>query len=214
MAARALFLDLDGTLADSLPLLYEVYRQFLHVRGLVGTSAEFEALNGLSLHAICDRLRITHDLEESLDRLVEEYGRALRSVVGDTEPAEGAEAVLRDARALGFSIHVVTSAGRDHALSWLGRTGLAPLVDSVTGGDDVARTKPDPEPYLRALTLSGAQADASFAVEDSPKGVMASISAGIPTLMIVRPKAEDGAVPAGILGTLASFRDLRRWIAT
>ena len=44
-----IFFDLDGTLADSLPAMYQVYLNYLTDFGQNGSKEEFEELNGPSL---------------------------------------------------------------------------------------------------------------------------------------------------------------------
>ena len=53
-----LFLDLDGTLADSLTALKNVYYSFLAAFGASGNEVEFQRLNGPPLGEIIERLRI------------------------------------------------------------------------------------------------------------------------------------------------------------
>jgi beta-phosphoglucomutase-like phosphatase (HAD superfamily) len=43
---RGMFLDMDGTLADSVSVLRRVYFRFLEKSGCVGSDTEFDALNG------------------------------------------------------------------------------------------------------------------------------------------------------------------------
>ena len=57
-----LFLDLDGTLADSLTALKNVYHSFLAAFGASGDEVEFQRLNGPPLGEIIERLRMTHKL--------------------------------------------------------------------------------------------------------------------------------------------------------
>jgi sugar-phosphatase len=45
-------------------------------------------------------------------------------------------------------------------------------------GDEVARGKPDPEGFLRAAFLIGADARSCVVVEDAPAGIEAGIAAG------------------------------------
>jgi beta-phosphoglucomutase-like phosphatase (HAD superfamily) len=44
--------------------------------------------------------------------------------------------------------------------------------------DDVTRSKPDPEPYLLASSLLGADPRACVALEDSPNGAASAEAAG------------------------------------
>jgi beta-phosphoglucomutase-like phosphatase (HAD superfamily) len=52
-------------------------------------------------------------------------------------------------------------------------------MDFVLTREDYVSSKPDPEPYLLALSRSGASADECLVVEDSQRGLRAAIAAGI-----------------------------------
>jgi len=89
-------------------------------------------------------------------------------------------------------------------------TGLC--FDALVCADDVSVTKPDPEPYLLAAKLLGADPASCFALEDSPNGVASAEAAGcrviaVPSLVpiepaprrtVVRSLAELRATPDGI----------------
>jgi beta-phosphoglucomutase-like phosphatase (HAD superfamily) len=79
--------------------------------------------------------------------------------------------------------------------------------------DDVTRGKPDPEPYLRAASLLGADPRACVALEDSPNGVASAEAAGcrliaVPSLVPIRD--QDGRMIVASLRqvNLALLRDL------
>lgn len=81
---------------------------------------------------------------------------------------------------------------------------LRPMVDAVlvhidrehaaisVSGDEAARSKPHPDPYLRAAELLGVDPARCLAVEDSPPGVTSALAAGctvlaVPSLRPIEP---------------------------
>jgi len=54
---KCIVFDLDGTLIDSTPLLFNLYKQFLKKYNCVGTKKEFELLNGPKLDQIITYLK-------------------------------------------------------------------------------------------------------------------------------------------------------------
>jgi mannitol-1-/sugar-/sorbitol-6-phosphatase len=97
---------------------------------------------------------------------------------------------LEQAHKLGWCCVVVTSSQSALAQQWLQKTGLAPWISSIIGGEEVTKGKPDPEPYLLALAKNGCLAEESLAVEDSILGARSAILAGLPTF--VRGAASHG----------------------
>jgi len=203
-----LFLDLDGTLADSLTAMRGVYDEFLRAFGVCGSDAEFATLNGPPLVTVVDTLRTTHGLPGRLDTLVRAYGDMVIEAQAAAPPATGAAAVLRAARGRGVRVAVVSSGTRGGILRWLARTGLDALVDEVVGGDEVGRGKPDPAPYRLALHRLGCGAARSLAVEDSPQGARAAVAAGLPTWVLTADAAAAVQGAPQYRGQLAAFADL------
>ena len=79
--------------------------------------------------------------------------------------------------------------------------------------DDVTHGKPDPEPYLRAASLLGADPHRCVALEDSPNGVASAEAAGCQTVAVpslVPIMDRPGRVVAGSLSQvdLALLRGL------
>jgi HAD superfamily hydrolase (TIGR01509 family) len=178
---RGLFLDLDGTLANSLGVLRRVYRDFLAQHGKTPSDVEFEAMNGPPLATVVGLLRQRHSLPGTDTSLLDDYTQMLGDAHAAALPNRGARALLEAARASGWRTAVVTSATRFHAEAWLDRHQLRERIMTVVGGDEVARGKPAPDPYLLALSRIGCDPCASIAIEDSRSGAAAAVAAGLTT---------------------------------
>ncbi|MEZ4366220.1 MAG: HAD-IA family hydrolase [Kofleriaceae bacterium] len=182
-APRALLLDLDGTLVDSVGGLRAAYDDFLASHGAVGSDAEFAGLNGPPLPTVVARLAAAHGLATPVDELLAEYQRRVDAVDG-VRPMPGAAALLAVARARGVLCAVVTSNQRARAVGWLAAAGLLGGIALVVGGDDVERGKPTPEPYQVALARLGLRPEQAWAVEDSPAGAASARAAGVTTFVV------------------------------
>jgi HAD superfamily hydrolase (TIGR01509 family) len=178
---RALFLDLDGTLADSLHVMRAAYAGFLGRFGRPADDGEFASLNGPPLPEVVRRLREAHGLPGSLDHLVAIYQSIVDDAYAGVAPTAGAPELLAAAKREGWIVGVVTSSSAARTRQWLERIGLADHVDFVVAGEDTPRGKPHPDPYLLALQRAQCAATQAVAVEDSPQGVAAALAAGVTT---------------------------------
>ena len=96
-----------------------------------------------------------------------------------------------------YALGVVTSSLRKHFDIIHSRTGLLRHFAFCVTGDDVRKTKPDPEIYLRAIEMSGAKPEECLAIEDSARGLASALAAGLRCIVIptemTRASFFDGA---------------------
>lgn len=206
MSDRGVFIDLDGTLADSLASLRGVYHAFLAKFEVKGTEAEFQSLNGPPLLQIVTSLRDIHNLRGELDDLTAQYSAMIREAHETAPPMVGAQLFLERARQRRWRVAVVTSSSHIAAREWLERNRVSDQVDAVVGGDEVVHGKPAPDPYNLAIARTNCTASISLAVEDSRIGARSAISAGLSTWVLGRPD-DRSDWPAGVK-FIARFTDL------
>jgi HAD superfamily hydrolase (TIGR01509 family) len=92
----------------------------------------------------------------------------------------GVEQVLESlANNHGVKMAIVTTSTRAHFDVIHRNRNLLTFMDFVLTREDYVSSKPDPEPYLLALSRFGASADECLVVEDSQRGLQAAMAAGI-----------------------------------
>ena len=187
-----MLVDLDGTLADSHPVLWAAFDGFLRVQGVTATRAAFESLDGASLPEIVAALRERHGLSEPVGQLVRDYELGLESAYRTIEPAAGAYELVDVARGAGVRLVLVTSAPRALAAAFLAGAGLNEFFVGVVSCEDGA-VKPDPAPYRAALRLASVEPTSALAVDDAPLGVRSAVAAGLSAIGIAN-SAERAAV--------------------
>ena len=78
-----------------------------------------------------------------------------------------------------YIMAVVTSSLREHFEIIHRRTGYRRFFNLVLTREDYNKSKPEPEPYLKALELLAIDPDKVVVVEDSERGVIAAKRAGL-----------------------------------
>lgn len=196
----ALLIDLDGTMADSLPALRACFDRFLRSRGIAIEAGDFDRFDGVSLSLIPERLQSHYGIDEPLDELRSEYEAAVEAVYVTIEPAPGARDLVRIAYDAGVALALVTSAPRRLATGFLASSGFLGSFSEVVAGED-APPKPDPGLFLTALAQVGIGPDDAIAVEDSLSGVASARGAGLRVVGVTSEArraaalAEAGAQP-------------------
>lgn len=197
------FFDLDGTLADSLGVMWDAYVHFLERFGVTPTQSEFDRLNGPSLPEIVALLKEWHGLLGSEADLLLAYQSGIAELyLARVKPMAGAIDLLLALKAGGVRLALVTSGVESLALPWVQHWGLDRLFEVMVFGDEVAHSKPDPAIYRLAMGRSGAEN--ALVVEDSDNGVRSALAAG---LAVARVGEVDG-VGSSLWARVKAIREL------
>jgi HAD superfamily hydrolase (TIGR01509 family) len=199
---RGVLFDMDGTLIDSEKLwsiaLDEVARELGGELSAQTRAAMVGTDLVSSVQMLLDDIRVQADLSVAKRLLV---SAAAEQFAGELTWQPGARELLDAVGEAGLPTALVTSTHRNlvsRALETIGRHRF----DAIVCGDDVTRTKPDPEPYLRALAELDVPARNAVAIEDSPSGADAAGAAGIVTLVVPSEVSVAGAPGRIVTDTL------------
>lgn len=195
-AARvAVLFDMDGLLIDSEPLWLEAETAVMARLGDEGsgwTTADQMQLLGGSLERTVRYLLAKATRPAPPDVVAEWLMSGIAEQVREhgVPVQPGARELLAEVAAAGLPHALVTSSERRFMDAVLAQTGLR--FDALVCAEDVSVTKPDPEPYLLAAKLLGADPARCFALEDSPNGVASAEAAGcrviaVPSLVPIEP---------------------------
>jgi pyrophosphatase PpaX len=176
MRFSVVLFDLDGTVIDSGAIILASMRHAAkEVLGLEPPDEELmAAVGGPGLEAQMRALS-----PDRVDELVTVY-RAHNEPLHDTLVCcAGMEDVLVRLKDEGRRLGIVTAKRRATVELAFDAVPLGHVFDTVVGGDETTRHKPDPDPLLLALERLGAQPDDTAYVGDSPFDVRAAKAAGV-----------------------------------
>lgn len=187
----ALF-DLDGTIADTLPLIYEAFNAALEpTAGRRLSELEIRTLFGPPDNWIIRDYVGQEAAGAAYARYLEVYQRDHHHLAGIHE---GVDDVIRACKQAGMRLGVVTGKSRQTALLTLQLIGVLDDFDVIYAGDDVLRQKPDPEAVIAILgDLAYAPSDRAVIIGDSAADTVAGRAAGITTIGVTwgSPDHED-----------------------
>lgn len=90
-----------------------------------------------------------------------------------------------------FKVAVATSTPRANALPIIEQAGVDCYFDTIVCGDEISRSKPDPEIFLKAALKLGVSPERCIVLEDSESGIMAASRAGMKPILI--PDLKDAS---------------------
>lgn len=187
---RALIIDLDGTMLDTVPDFHVALNRMRSDFDLDPVSAAtIEPMVGKgSENLIRNVLALDFDsaaVEAQIGTALESYQRHYLDINGDFSSLYPKVLAGLDAfKAAGLRLACVTNKPIAFTLPLLRQKGLDSYFDIVYGGDSLARKKPDPLPMLqvcRDFDLAPAQV---LAIGDSSNDAQAARAAGCPVLLV------------------------------
>lgn len=209
---KALLIDLDGTLVDTVPALYQVYEKFLAYYNKKGSKEEFKTLIGPSIDEIVAILQKKYDLKPSLNDLSTMYvSNLMKQGFEGTELFPGAKDVLENAKKKEIKLGIVTSGTKNLVKICLEPFGVLPLFDVVVTSEDVSKAKPNPEMYAYALEKLGIEPQDAVAVEDSVAGKEAALGAGLKVIVVTHGKS-DSIAPSDCITVLKNWDEIGSWL--
>jgi HAD superfamily hydrolase (TIGR01509 family) len=203
---QALVFDMDGTMVESMPAhakSWDLFRQRHHLKLSVQEILErTTGRNGIE----CVRELLGHDIPEDqakelIDRKEADYreifAREFREVAGFAKFA-------RQAQQRGLRIAVATAGDKNNLDFVLERLDLQRRPDAEVRGDQGLPGKPEPDIFLKAAKMVGADPAACIVFEDAPFGIEAARRAGMRAVAIC--STHDAGELAGP-HVIASVRD-------
>lgn len=186
---KAVLFDLDGTLVDSLPELYDgVRRALLEIGQPVPSQDAVRDMIGRGVSVLAERVRqhlhlTDNDVtQETLLSLFVKYwalsdGRQTTFFPGVLE-------AMTTLKSQGISVGLVTNKWRELTLEFLAQRGLQTFFDVIIAGDDCPRNKPAPDMLLKAMETLHVLPVETVMVGDSRNDALAARSAGVVAALV------------------------------
>ncbi|MFD8814047.1 HAD-IA family hydrolase [Streptomyces sp. NPDC059627] len=195
LTARALLLDMDGTLVNSDAVVERVWRRWSERHGLDGDEV-MKVVHGRQGHASMAVLLPDRPMKQNLA----DNERMLAEETADTDgvvEVPGAAAFLASLQGLPHAL--VTSADVALSTARMAAAGL-PLPAVRVTAESVGASKPDPEGFLKGAAELGIAPADCVVFEDSGAGIAAGRAAGMRVVGV--------GARAGVHGPDAVVRDL------
>ncbi|KQL44837.1 haloacid dehalogenase [Brevibacillus choshinensis] len=210
---RTILFDFDGTVADTLPLIFTAFRStFQHFLQKHYTNEQIIALFGPTETGIVQNELPPHEHTAALDHFFAAYTDEHERMQNPPEIAR----MLEQLQTTGIQMGIVTGKGRRSADISLREWQLTSFFDVVITGDDVTNPKPHPEGIRLAMEQLGVNASETIYVGDSDADILAGRAAGLTTvgvdwLAVTQKAGKFDPQPDYLFTDVQSFVD---WVMT
>lgn len=190
---RAVIFDMDGVILDSEPLHQELEAQMFRELGAVISQAEAREYIGVNSFEMWRVIRERHSISASVEELVRLERDRYRAIMnnGGVPFVPGVLDLIRHLAGCGARLAVASSAPLEQIDHALAATGVESLFRARVSGDEVPRSKPDPDIFLQAAKKLGVNPSECVVIEDAPHGVTAARSAGMLCIGFANARSGD-----------------------
>ena len=161
------FFDMDGTLIDSNGVWKNVDREFLARRNLPYTHAYYEGVAHTIFPLAAKFTKEYCHLPESCEEIMAEWMDLAKDAYNHVCVKPGVRAYLKQCKAEGRSLAVVTSSVPEHCRTALGRLDLTKYFDRIIFAQEMALEKKNADVWQKAAEQCGARPEDCTVFDDS-----------------------------------------------
>ena len=185
---KGIFFDMDGVLFNSMPFHAKAWLQIFEENGL--TIPEYEPYLNEGCTAVYTikkmyKKYLNIDISDEIAENFKLKKHNCMYTLPDPETMPGMPSFLGKLSENGIECWVVTGSAQDKLIDRLEIEFTGSLSrDKMVTGLDVKNGKPNPEPYLKAMSKSGFNILEAIVIENAPMGISSAKAAGLFTIAI------------------------------
>ncbi|MDR3319029.1 MAG: beta-phosphoglucomutase [Clostridiales bacterium] len=207
MRYRGIIFDLDGVIVHTDRYHYKAWKALADRLGIYFDEEINNRLRGVSrmesLDIILERAETVYSDAEKVG-LAAEKNAEYQKLLEQMSPADISPEVLGTLGALkARGIRLAIGSSSKNAGLILARTGIRGLFDAVSDGNNITRSKPDPEVFALGAEYIRLSPEDCLVVEDAIAGIDAAVAGGFDSAAL-----GEAAGYAKATYTLARFGDL------
>ncbi len=178
---QAVIFDMDGVLIDSEPLFDQHMEKYLPTLGITVEKAYYEQFRGVTIKYQWTTIKNDFSLDYSLEYLMQtartSYFNFLLSSKLHAVP--GVKSLINSLQKKNFRLALASSASLQRIKLFLEKLSLLDIFEVIICGDDVKKSKPAPDIYLKAAGRLGVQPLNCVVIEDATNGILAAKAASM-----------------------------------
>lgn len=189
MKYDGIIFDLDGVICSTDEYHYLAWKKLAEKLGIKDfTKKDNERQRGVSrmesLEVVLEKTdkKFTQEEKVALATEKNEYYKQMLAQMSKKDLADDVKDTLDAIKAKGIRIAIGSSS--KNAKFILSRIGLSDYFDAISDGENITRTKPDPQVFTMAAEFLGLDPSRCLVVEDAEAGIMAGKTGGFDTAAI------------------------------
>lgn len=183
MKYQAVIFDLDGVICFTDEYHYLAWKQMADSLGVYFDREINNRLRGVSrmesLEIVLERYEgpaLSAERKAELAAMKNDIYRESLAQMSPADLSDEVRSTLDGLRGMGLKLAIGSSSKNTPFI--LGQLGLGGYFDAVSDGNNITRSKPDPEVFLKAAEMLGLEPSVCLVVEDAVSGAQAGHAGG------------------------------------
>lgn len=217
---KAVVFDMDGVIFDSERLVLECWEKIAEEYGLVGMKEAFIPCIGTNSTMTKEIVLNYYGADFPYDEFRNKSSLLFHEIVdrGELPVKKGVRELFDYLKKCQVPMAVASSTRLQAVTHELKQAGLYDYFQVVMGGDQLKKSKPEPDIYLMTCEKLGISPSDAYAIEDSYNGIRSSYSAGMRPVMVpdmLSPTEEVYSKSVAVLEDLLLVKEwfAQRWMA-
>ena len=207
---KAFLFDLNGTMINDMPYHITAWHRILNALGAnISVEKMKEECYGKN-HELIERILPGKFSEEEKVKMSFEKERVYQQEFRpNLKLIDGLSDFIKDAHAAGIKLGIGSAAIMFNIDFVLDGLALRKYFDTLISADDVTKSKPDPETWLKCADGLQVLPEACIVFEDSPKGVESAMNANMKCFVITNlHNKRDFKDYENIIGFINDFNEI------
>lgn len=178
---KAVIFDMDGVIIDSEPMHFKVDKRLLSNFGLEVDNHFLSQYVGVSNPEMFADIKEKFNIKYSIDELLDLKQNFLLEALNETklDAVSGVRELIIDLASNNVLLAIASSSPRIFIEAVIKKLDLEQYFKVVVSGEELEKSKPAPDIFIKAASLLGVGRDECIVIEDAATGVEAAFAAGI-----------------------------------
>ena len=183
---RGIIFDFDGVIVDTEIVSYRIYKKILSDFGHDFTKYDYAynfsgKTEEKNVNNLIDQYKLPLSFDECFDLVISTEKSMLAKGV---DLKAGVNELLTYLSDNNIKMIIASSSTRERAINILEKHDIKHYFEGFVFAEDISKSKPNPEIFIKANELLGFDKEECLVIEDSENGILAGYSAGIPVICV------------------------------
>ncbi|RPA60762.1 HAD family hydrolase [Aerococcus agrisoli] len=186
---KKIIFDMDGVLVDSEYTYLQSKTDILHEQGFMKDISYQYQFMGTTYDFMWQTMKDELGLPDSVETYIDKMNRYRQAMI----ERDGVRAIKNSVELVdelgkrGYQMAVASSSPKLEIMRNLRQLGITSQFAHLVSGEEVARSKPNPDIFEKAAHLLQAPSSECIVIEDTRNGVLAAKAAGMYTIGFANP---------------------------